>query len=249
MERTPQALCTSLRVLLLQPGAPRGNEAMQSHLALSLSPRATKQKMPRALLLISFSQQDKLQIWQQAMTVGKATAFPNPEWAELSPIPKRSCCRGSCAAPRQREEREQEVDRYPGLGLQKGKTRLDSEHHSPFPSTIPTVSATTAQKAVTVQGWGILAALQHPWCSLPQAGVGSAASPHCCSQQLSAPTLGDSTPRCPREAAFSPIAVRRSIPGCPSLILVCSCSPDICNTAGRSAHTALPEDDHAGGVG
>lgn len=249
MERTPQALCTSLRVLLLQPGAPRGNEAMQSHLALSLSPRATQQKVPRALLLISFSQQDKLQIWQQAMTVGKATAFPNPEWAELSPIPKRSCCRGSCAAPRQREEREQEVDRYPGLGLQKGKTRLDSEHHSPFPSTIPTVSATTAQKAVTVQGWGILAALQHPWCSLPQAGVGSAASPHCCSQQLSAPTLGDSTPRCPREAAFSPIAVRRSIPGCPSLILVCSCSPDICNTAGRSAHTALPEDDHAGGVG
>lgn len=119
------------------------------------------------------------------------------------------------------------MDRYPGLGLQKGKTRLDSEHHSPFPSTIPTISATTAQKAVTVQGWGILAALKHPWCSLPQAGVGSAASPHCCSQQLSAPTLGDSTPRCPREAAFSPIAVRRSIPGCPSLILVCSCSPDI----------------------
>lgn len=95
------------------------------------------------------------------------------------------------------------MDKYPGLGLQKGKTRLDSEHHSPFPSTIPTISATTAQKAVTVQGWGILAALQHPWCSLPQAGVGSAASPHCCSQQLSAPTLGDSTPRCPREAALS----------------------------------------------
>lgn len=40
MERTPQALCTSLRVLLLQPGAPRGNEAMQSHLALSLSPKS-----------------------------------------------------------------------------------------------------------------------------------------------------------------------------------------------------------------
>lgn len=83
---------------------------MQSHLALSLSPRATQQKMPRALLLISFSQQDKLQIWQQAMTVGKATAFPNPEWAELSPIPKRSCCRGSCAAPRQREESRKWTD-------------------------------------------------------------------------------------------------------------------------------------------
>lgn len=37
---------------------------------------------------------------------------------------------------------------------------------------------------------GTPAPQQHPWCSLPQAGVGSAASPHCCSLQLSAPHSG-----------------------------------------------------------
>lgn len=52
-------------------------------------------------------------------------------------------------------------------------------------------------------------------------------------QQLSAPTLGDVTPRCPRAAAFGHVSVRPSIPGCPSLIFVCSCSPEICKTAWR----------------
>lgn len=44
---------------------------------------------------------------------------------------------------------------------------------------------------------------QHPWCSLPQADTGSAASPAPPvadqRRQLSAPTLGDVTPRCPKQ--------------------------------------------------
>lgn len=77
--------------------------------------------------------------------------------------------------------------RYPGLGLQKGKARQWAPQ--PIPSIL-TISATAAQKTVTVQSWGTPAPQQHPWCSLPQAGVGSAASPHCCCLQLSAPHSG-----------------------------------------------------------
>lgn len=50
--------------------------------------------------------------------------------------------------------------------------------------------------------------------------------------------LWETSPRdVPSSSVFGHVSVHRSIPGCPSLIFVCSCSPEICKTAQMWAHS------------
>lgn len=50
--------------------------------------------------------------------------------------------------------------------------------------------------------------------------------------------LWETSPRdVPSSSVFGHVSVHRSIPGCPSLIFICSCSPEICKTAQMWAHS------------
>lgn len=174
-----------------------------------------------------------------------------------SPLPKRSCCWGSRAALRLRWGRGEEEDGYPQAALPGTRERPGKQLRGRH------------KRAVNIPAWhtpSCPCALRHVsseesngtegGCSPPS--TPGAPSPrrrqdrqrHHHHHQLLAPTLGDVTPRCPRAAAFGHVSVHRSIPGCPSLIFVCSCSPEICKTAGRWVHSpARGGWTHAGGEG
>lgn len=95
-------------------------------------------------------------------------------------------------------------------------TETESEHHSlPTPRCPHALSHVSSEESNgTGRGW----ARSPPSTPAfpPPGSIGSVTTTIADQrQQLSAPTLGDVTPRCPRAAAFGHVSVRPSIPGCP----------------------------------